>query len=356
MKAPVATIAPSMFIHWFSGTGNAQQAAQWIKEEAEDAGCATQLLSIPDHIMDPAAPEDPNALLGFCYPTHGFNAPPLVLRYLWRFPRGKNRVFLLNTRAGLKLSKIHVPGLGGLALWMPFLILLLKGYRVMGFRPLDMPSNWISLHPGVKRKVASSIHQHCHQTVMRFTRRVVQGKAVLNGLLWLPIDLAVSPISVAYYFYGRFVIAKTFFASYRCNDCGKCIRECPVGAVIRKDRRPYWKFSCESCMHCMNHCPERAIETAHGFVFLMWWAASALAAFVALNLFQSIAIPSEGLDSGWLYWADRILVMAVRILLIYLAYRLMHYFLRYRWFSYLVTYTSFTRFHFWRRYRASKVK
>ena len=35
---------------------------------------------------------------------------------------------------------------------LPALILLTKGYRTVGWRPLDMPSNWISLNarPGYK--------------------------------------------------------------------------------------------------------------------------------------------------------------------------------------------------------------
>lgn len=44
------------------------------------------------------------------------------------------------------------PGLSGLALILPALMLRLKGYRIKGLRPLDLPSNWISLHPGLRGK------------------------------------------------------------------------------------------------------------------------------------------------------------------------------------------------------------
>lgn len=346
---------PSLQIHWFSGTGNARKAAQWIAEEVTSQGGDALLINIADDSKMPHSAADPDVVLGFCYPTHGFNAPPLVLKYVWNFPRGRNVVFLLNTRAGLKLSKLHVPGIGGLALWLPFLMLWLKGYRVRGFRPLDMPSNWISLHPGVRPKVAASIHRHCRDTIRRFSARMLGGKRVLNGLLWLPIDLAVSPIAVLYYLIGRFMLAKTFFASYRCNDCGKCIRECPVQAIVRRDGRPYWKFRCESCMHCMNHCPERAIETAHAYVFLMWWGGGALAGILLLEFLPSIDISVSG-SSDLAGYAGTVLRIGIRLMVVYLAYHLMHFLLRYRWFNYLITYTSLTKFGFWRRYKADGVK
>jgi hypothetical protein len=42
-----------------------------------------------------------------------------MLYFIFRFPRSNgNRVILMNTRAGLKLSKWFVPGLSGIALWL----------------------------------------------------------------------------------------------------------------------------------------------------------------------------------------------------------------------------------------------
>ena len=87
------------------------------------------------------------------FPTHGFNAAPIMIRFIAGFPRGLGReVFLLNTRAGMKLSKIFLPGISGVALLLPAFILWIKGYRCIGFRPVDLPSNWIPLHPGIEEK------------------------------------------------------------------------------------------------------------------------------------------------------------------------------------------------------------
>lgn len=220
-------------IYFFSGTGNARYAANTIAKNARRNGCRANVYDITGENNEISS-SNKDQLIGFCFPTHGFNAPPVVLKFIYNFPRGKSDVFLLNTRAGMKLYKFYMPGIGGLALWLTALILIFKGYRPIGFRPLDMPSNWISLHPGIRAKVVESITENCTKTLEKFTNRILKGKPVLNGFIWLPIDILLIPITVGYYFFGRFAIAKTFFANYKCNNCGLCIRQCPVKAIIEK--------------------------------------------------------------------------------------------------------------------------
>jgi ferredoxin len=342
-------------IWFFSGTGNAQFAAEQIKANAEKLAinATVQRMLSKKSNFDPF---DENTLIGFCYPTHGFNAPPSVLKFLWHFPKGKNKVFLLNTRAGLKLYKIHLPGIGGIALWLPALIMFLKGYKPIGFRPLDMPSNWISLHPGIREKVIESIKKHCTCTLERFSKRILTGKPVLNGFLWFPVDIALIPISIAYYLGGRFFIAKTFFANYNCNSCGLCIKQCPVKAIVEKDKRPYWTFNCESCMKCMNSCPKRAIETAHGFTFLLWWTIfSALSGFVVKLIVHYNILPIE-LIQGSFGLVQNAITIIISFAIVYIAYRLLHQLLGLKLINRIITYTSLTHFKFWRRYYNNSVK
>jgi Pyruvate/2-oxoacid:ferredoxin oxidoreductase delta subunit len=273
-----------------------------------------------------------------------------MLKFFARFPKGTNKVFFLNTRAGMKLSKIHTPGLGGIALWLPMLIMIFKGYKPVGFRPIDMPSNWISLHPGLRAKVVQSIKERCTQTLERFTKKILNGKPVLNGLLWLPLDIAVVPISVLYYFLGRFAIAKTFYANYSCNSCRLCINQCPVGAIVEKSGRPYWTFRCESCMKCMNSCPKRAIETAHGYSFLIWWAAfSFFPSLLFRLLFEAKVITPEVYNQYHflLHYGSMILA---GFIVIFFGYKILHQLLRMKLLNRIITYTSLTHYKFWRRY------
>ena len=340
-------------IWYFSGTGNARFAAEQIAKNSRASGIEANVYNIADEEGNIDAP-DKDTLVGFCFPTHGFNAPPIVLKFLQNFPRGKAKVFLLNTRGGLKLSKIHLPGIGGLALWLTALILLIKGYKPIGFRPLDMPSNWISLHPGLRKQVVNSIQEHCTRTITRFSNRILGGKWVINGFLWLPIDIIVAPISIAYYLLGRFALAKSFYANTACNNCNLCIEDCPVNAILEQDGRPFWTLKCESCMHCMNICPHRAIEIPHAFVLPLWWLAFSSVPYWLMKLLVKLElIPLE----FYRQYVDLIfyfIMIPVGFVIFIYGYRLLHWLLGFKTMNKIITYTSLTHYKWWRRYRLPK--
>ncbi len=347
-----------LLIYYFSGTGNARVAAQWMAEEAELKGVSAQCVDIGSDLADWPIP-DHHTLIGFCSPTHGFNMAPLVLKFMASFPANKatgNRFFLLNTRAGMKMGSLFLPGLSGLALLLPALILLLKGYGFQGFRPLDMPSNWISLHPGLKSKVVDSIVHRCKRKCKKYANQLLVHDKVYRGWLDIIQDLLISPAAIGYYLYGRFILAKTFVATDACNNCGRCKKDCPTQAIISIGEKPFWTHRCESCMRCMNHCPSRAIETPHGFVFLSWWLAFSLLPLVlifnsglAIWLNQTFGFT---LGSGTANVLEYVLGIAV----VYLLYRLMQYLMRFSWFNRIISKTSFTHYKWWRRYAGPSKK
>ncbi len=76
----------SLYIYYISGTGNARISSQWIAEEAEKRGLKTVVQQIDrlENILMP--PADAKPLIGFTYPTHGFNATPIMLKFIAGFP------------------------------------------------------------------------------------------------------------------------------------------------------------------------------------------------------------------------------------------------------------------------------
>ncbi len=345
-----------IIVFYFSGTGNAKSTAEWIISYAKNQDIETVLINISESNSYKMDEIDSDTLIGFCYPTHGFNAPPIVLRFINSFSRGSSDVFLLNTRAGMKLYKLFTPGLSGIALLLPALILKFKGYRIRGCRSIDLPSNWISLHPGLKKKVVESVFKRCKRITDSFTEKILSRKKVYRALYELPIDLAISPIAIGYYFYGRFAIAKTFFASYKCDSCGLCIRSCPVNAIELVDNRPFWSFSCESCMKCMNNCPKLAIETAHSFTFLVWWLAFSVVPYSMIKLLEKADFrisPWISLHSNLILY---LIMLAFGLIVVLIGYRVLHFLLKYRFFNYLISYSSLTKYKFWRRYMAPTKK
>ena len=347
-------------IHYFSGTGNAKNVANWIGEKIQPQCINLQIKNIATYGSEKIDKKeiqptefDNNSLVGFCYPTHGFNAPPIILKYLWNFPRTKNhtKVFVINTRAGLKLSKIFLPGISGLAIILPAIILMLKGYRLVGYRSIDLPSNWISIHPGLKKKVVTSIFTRCKRITDGFSSKILSSKKVHTGFWWLPLDLLLTPIAFGYYLYGRFALSKTFISTANCNSCGLCVENCPVNAITMKDGKPFWSYKCESCMHCMNTCPSRAIETPHLFTALIWWFSFSILPILLVNLLTKIN-NFKGLFFSLSY---DILFLIISISIIFGSYRIMHKLMKYTFINRIIKYTSLTSYSFWRRYMAPKV-
>jgi ferredoxin len=338
----------SLYIFYISGTGNARASSEWIADEAEKRGIRAVVQQIDrfENIVIPGADEKP--LIGFAFPTHGFNAAPIMLRFIAGFPRGLGKdVFLLNTRAGMKLYKFFMPGLSGVALLLPAFILWLKGYKCIGLRPVDLPSNWIPLHPGLKKKVIESIFIRCEKIVRKFADKIFSGKRVYNGLYTLPVDLLISPIALAYFAGGRFFLSKTFIANNNCNNCGICIKECPTSSIKYVENRPYWKLTCESCMRCLNHCPRKAIEAAHGMAVVFWIIFTTANAQLILLIINTLHIQPE---IWWWKITSEIIGIGGMILIAALFYRIFHFAMGLKVVRYLVRFTSFTALPFWRRY------
>jgi Pyruvate/2-oxoacid:ferredoxin oxidoreductase delta subunit len=326
---------------------------RWIAEVAAGRGVPSETVDIAAIDRRTPSPPDPGALVGFVSPTHGFNFPPAMMYFIFRFPVANGqRVFLVNTRAGMKLSKWFLPGLSGLALWLSALVLLVKGYRIAGMRSIDLPSNWISFHPGLKEKVVESIYAHCREVTTRFANRLLDGKKVYTAFRDIVQDLLISPVAIGYFFVGRFILAKSFYATDACDKCNLCIDNCPVKAILTVDGRPFWSYRCESCMRCMNSCPKRAIETSHGFI---------IGIMVVLNLWLMVwfwqwvgGVLSIPKDNGWAELAVTIIKWLITFGVMVVSYRIYHYLLRIPLIRELFYYTSFTRYKFWRRYRPSK--
>ena len=338
-----------LVIYYHSGTGNALRASQWFTDEANKAGIPSKVYSI-DHDFKPNMTEiDQDTLIGFLYPTHGFSLSPAMLKFIRKFPRKKGgSVFLMNTRAGGKFFKLFTPGLSGLAIFLPMLILWLKGYRIKATRPLDMPSNWISLHPGLGPRMVSSIDERCERITRKFGSKILAGnKEYWRALIDLPLDILIMPISIAYYFVGRFFLAKTFISTRHCTDCNICVDNCPVNAIKLVGGKPFWTYKCESCMRCMNICPHKAIQTSHLFAVVM---ALVFQISITVWLYTNVSWFDFLKNDIALFLVDSY----VSLLIVFGLYYILHFILRIKVINQLFEATSLTRW--WRRYLAPGVK
>ncbi|MDD4032311.1 MAG: EFR1 family ferrodoxin [Bacteroidales bacterium] len=341
-------IFQKLVVYYFSGTGNSKNVAIWLSRVAEEKNIPCELINIA--LIDRLSinPPDPEAVIAFVSPIHGFNYPPVMVNFLMRFPKGKNKILLMNTRAGMLIGKWITPGLSGIAFYLAALILRLKGFSIKAMYPVDLPSNWISLHPGLNDRTVKFLHERNKEKVTVFARQVLSGKSNFRGLHDIVQDLIVLPISLGYYFIGRFFLAKTFYASSDCNRCDLCIKGCPVKAIIKVDNRPFWTFHCESCMKCMGNCPKRAIETGHSAIIgFTWFFYSIFSVFLYKFFNLSFMFSEEHRILNYL------IETALFFLFLAIWYYLVHYLIRYKFFDRLLVYTSLTKYKFWgKRYKA----
>lgn len=271
-----------------------------------------------------------------------------MLKFIHRFPKRINAdVFVLNTRAGSKMNKKFMAGLSGCALWYPTLVLRFKRYNSRGVVPIDLPSNWFTLHPALNPEVVESMHVYYKQKSERIITEICSGK--YQGKAWgsLPLDLLLLPVSLLFYFLGRFLLAKTYFADHTCTSCGKCARNCPVEAIEMRKGLPFWKINCESCMRCISNCPDRSIQTNHLFQLIVWGVLYYLVYLVTKQTDIALNIDPYGFAGMMLLFAYSIIVTFLAIPLFNLIFSLQHY----KSFRKLLSLTSITRLKFWRRYK-----
>jgi Pyruvate/2-oxoacid:ferredoxin oxidoreductase delta subunit len=336
-------------LYVYSGTGNSFRVAAWMAETLRATGATAIVCPIVAGISPVDEPSLRARLLAVVLPTHGFTAPWGVLRLVVRLPAGRGtEAAVVATRAGSRLGAWYTPGLEGTAAWLVALLLLLKGYNLRAVVGIDMPSNWMALHPALASHTIAGILVHARRRVGVLMTALLADRRHLRGWIPLALGLLLLPVSLGYLLIGRFFLGKLFFASNACTGCGLCANHCPNHAIrlraTRHGRRPYWTFHCESCMRCMAYCPTQAVEVSHLLALGVVWLASAVPLATLLSWLTTRlpalaflrAVPTS------ISWS------ILLVLLIGLLYPLFSLLLRIGWLNRLFTLLTLT--HYYRRY------
>jgi ferredoxin len=273
-----------------------------------------------------------------------------MLRFALALPRrAHTHAVVVATRGATRIGSIYLPGFEGTATWLVALILLLKGYHIQGTVGIDMPSNWMALHPGLPPDPVMEIRKRAQEKAANFINAVLSGQQRFVGRAVLPLAILLFPLSLAYLLMGRLFLSKLFFASHRCNGCGLCAAHCPNGAIVMRGqeghRRPYWTFRCESCMRCMAYCPQKAVEVSHLLAVIIYALAGAMPTAALLTwLGTQISLLAFLLDiPGWIVgWGNSLIVLSLLSPAFY-------WVLRVKWVNGFFTYATLT--HYYRRYR-----
>ncbi len=339
-----------------SGTGNTYLLARWTAEELQSKGIRCKSYPVnasPERLEDELDGVD---LVGLMTPTHGFTAPWAMIKFAMRMPRGKGcHAFCLASRAGIRVGRLQPPGMAGTATFLLALILFLKGYAVRGTASINMPSNWISMHPGLSSKSVEMVTQRSKPLALRFVSQIAEEKRIwftLNNLYELVSGLALSWLSFLYLTMGHFFLAKIFFVNEECNSCGLCVQNCPLEAVSLKGKKkiPYWNYKCESCMRCMGYCPYEAIESSHSWMVILMVLAFYPTSLWGLSILEIEFASLLSIEAGLLI---NLLDLIYLYLVIFASYKLFRFLNDFTFFNRIFAYTTFTRI--FKRYHAPGV-
>ena len=105
-----------------------------------------------------------------------------------------------------------------------------------------------------------ALNSGLRQTVGRLFawKWVLLGVFVLSSVfLYRPFCKYVCPLGAFYSLFQRFSFLQLRVDREKCVDCGKCVRDCPMGVdVLRSPNSP----ECIRCGGCADSCPTKALK------------------------------------------------------------------------------------------------
>lgn len=232
----------------FSGTGNTQKIADEYKE-ALSASADVEQFSLPLSVLPNTDEYD---MFGIGYPVHGFNAPELVLKFakqLKKLPKGTGKPCFIFKTSGEPVKMNRVSSLKLLR------ILRKRGYDPFGEYHYCMPYNIIFRHSDAMAyrmwsTAKALVPLDCAQILKKTPHP--EPKVFMGGLVAFILRIEHPGARFNGLFYR--VRKKT------CVGCDKCVRDCPMGNIKRKNGKLKFGGKCAMCMRCSLGCPKDSIR------------------------------------------------------------------------------------------------
>lgn len=310
-----------ILIHYFSGTGNTNRAVRIIENELTQQGFEVVSINIEKPPADKQIKHYDFHLIAF--PVYALSVPSIMQRYIRHLPKVNDcQAGVLAVFGNIDTKgKLFSTGYSGQALSQAKRMLVRRGFDVNLTEDVGYPHNITMILNTPKNNEIELICKNADEKVKEFSIRIgrqrpqIRRRDILN--LWWCWFFGMS-----YNLIGRIALGKMYVADEKCNQCGKCVRDCPRSTIrLIANSRPRWGFRCEGCQRCINICPQKAIQTSIMRVIIFVGLAFIpypflLRGFVLGRLF---VFPSGGL--GILF--DIVLWLILYVLSVFLADKLL---------------------------------
>ncbi|MDK2807533.1 MAG: hypothetical protein PWP24_266 [Clostridiales bacterium] len=236
----------SVTLAYFSGTGGTKKIVDCFQREWINQGCKVNLVNIGKQEGIPPKATD---LLMVFSPVYAFRMAKIVETWVKQLPRVKRQyAAIISVSGGGAVSPNTACRVASKK------ALIQKGYTFLYEDMMVMPTNFfIQASPGINYQLLRIIPvkvNHIMTDILSGKTKRIRPKRVdrLFSLLGKLEHLGAA-------FFGA-----SIKATNACNQCGKCVKNCPKHNIKMKNGIPVFGWHCLWCMKCIYSCEAKALS------------------------------------------------------------------------------------------------
>jgi len=230
-------------IYYFSATGNSLEIAKQLSKNLK-----AELISIPNAIKEKTICK--SETIGIVFPVYCWGIPAIVSQFIHQLEANSSAYVFAVATCGSSVGNTFNQFASELAK---------RNLSLAAAFKVKMPGNYIPLYGARSSKTQQKMFTKAAEQLPKITA-IIQKKELhpspkMNAVLRF-INEKFYAISIQHFKTAD----KGFWVTDDCNQCGICVKVCPVANITLENKKPKWAGHCEQCMACIQWCPKKAIQ------------------------------------------------------------------------------------------------